>query len=75
MAKDFFRTWHRFVISLRLALSIVAMLIMLFFGIVSKEGWLVALLAVLVFPLIIYRDIHNLRTWRTSLRSEEVRPD
>ena len=74
MAKDFFGSWHRFVIGLRLALSVVAMLIMLFFGIVSSEGRLVALVAVIVLPLIIYRDWRTLQAGRTSFRSEGSRP-
>jgi hypothetical protein len=64
MPQEFFDSWAKFVVCTRLVLSIVALLVMLFFAVVSTEGRLVPALVVFAVSFVLYRDLRTLRRWR-----------
>lgn len=70
MSRDFFDNWSRFIVCFRLVLTVVALLIMVFFGIVSKEGRVLAVIVVLVLPFVLYRDLRTMRSWRQARQSD-----
>jgi hypothetical protein len=69
MSRDFFDSWSRSIVCFRLALTVVALLIMVFFGIVSKEGRALAVIVVVVLPVVLYRDVRTMRSWRQTGKS------
>lgn len=70
MSRDFFDNWRRFIVCFRLVLTVVALLIMVFFGIMSKEGRVLAVIVVLVLPFVLYRDLRTMRSWRQARQSD-----
>jgi hypothetical protein len=67
MPHDLFDTWDNFITYLRVVLGAVSLLVMAFFEIVSVEGRLVTVPAVLVLSFLLSRDVRTIRR-RRSLR-------
>jgi hypothetical protein len=62
----FFDNWAKLIVCTRVTLSIVAIMIMLFFAVVSSEGRLIAGGSAVVLAFVLYRDLRKLRHWRQA---------